>query len=508
MNNFYEELPFGVIRLTGNPLKIEYTNLRFIKIFQAEDKNSLSTESIPNFLKYIDREISKNTMEKSEIKLNEVQLIDGRYFNLVITTKKEDVLVFLYEITDSVLYERNQKENKSLVEEFSVIKEMVDVIDMPIGVISYPGMKHEIMNKKLLHIIDCMGAKTTDKVKIMNLTVKEIFRENLDMKLYNGLLSAGENGIEFISNQYFITNKDRVVEIYRLQFKPGRDKYGEINKIHIYGTDVTEIVNRNMELKKITMIKDEFFTILSHELRTPITIIYASLELAYGIYYKEISPNINKILNRVDQNCSRLLKLINNILDTSKAEAGFLTLSNCTFDIVNNTEFIVSSVNTYAENKNIDLIFDTNIEEANVCIDKDKYEKILLNLLSNSIKFTEKGKKILVSLNIVEKYVYLSVKDEGIGIPEAKLEYIFDRFAQVSNPLSRRAEGTGLGLNLVKKLVELMNGEVNVTSKEGCGTEFVIKLEKYSSVGNTLENNVMIDATTNKKINIEFSDID
>jgi signal transduction histidine kinase len=507
MNNFYEELPFGVIILTGSPLKIQFTNFKFIEIFQTEDKISLGAEIMTNFLKYLDRVINKWFIEKNEMQLNEVELIDGRYFNLVITIKEEDVQVFLYEITDSVLYERSQKENKNFAEQFSVIKDMVDSIDMPIGVISFPEMKYELINKKLLYIIECMGAKTIDSIKIMDLTIKDIFEENLDVELYNGIVSAAENGIDFISNEHFITNKERSVEIYRLHFKPHKDEHGKTIKIHMYGTDVTEIVNHNNELKKLTTIKDEFFTIVSHELRTPITIIYASLELAYGIYYKEISPSINKILNRIDQNCSRLLKLINNILDTSKAEAGFLILNNYTFDIINNTEFIVNSVNTYAESKNINLIFDTNIEEANVCIDKDKYEKILLNLLSNSIKFTTEGKKILVSLNVGDKYVYLSVKDQGIGIPKSKLEYIFDRFAQVNNSLSRRAEGTGLGLNLVKKLVELMNGEVNVISKEGYGTEFVIKLERYSSVGNVTENNTMIDATTNKKINIEFSDI-
>jgi signal transduction histidine kinase len=153
------------------------------------------------------------------------------------------------------------------------------------------------------------------------------------------------------------------------------------------------------------------------------------------------------------------------------------------------------------------LIFDTNEEEYMVCLDKDKYEKILLNLLSNAIKFTPEGKQILVTLNMEDEYISLSVKDQGIGIPLNKLDYIFDRFAQVNTSLSRRAEGTGIGLSLVKKLTEYMSGQILVDSKEGEGSEFCIKFTKSNLNSTSAIEVASIDTTINDKINIEFSDI-
>ncbi len=222
-------------------------------------------------------------------------------------------------------------------------------------------------------------------------------------------------------------------------------------------------------------LKDEFFTIISHELRTPLTIIYSSLQLAYDIYPEDINLNIDKILKRINQNTARLLKLINNILDISKAEAGFLTLNNEYFDIVLETENIVNSITNYANSKNINLIFDTTKEEEEVWIDKDKYERILLNLLSNAVKFTPENKSIYVTLKIYKNNFKLIVKDEGRGIPKEKIDCIFNRFAQVNSSLSRSAEGTGIGLSLVKKIVDLMDGEIKVYSIWGRELHLLLK---------------------------------
>jgi signal transduction histidine kinase len=128
-------------------------------------------------------------------------------------------------------------------------------------------------------------------------------------------------------------------------------------------------------------------------------------------------------------------------------------------------------------------------------------------LLSNEIKFTPEGRQIIVSLKINEENFYLSVKDFGVGIPNDKIKSIFDRFAQVDNTLSRRAEGTGIGLALVKKLVELMDGEINVVSEVGKGTEFVVNLKKISVKTNCLNNYAILMENMHDRINIEFSDI-
>ncbi|GLC32301.1 ATP-binding protein [Clostridium omnivorum] len=134
-------------------------------------------------------------------------------------------------------------------------------------------------------------------------------------------------------------------------------------------------------------------------------------------------------------------------------------------------------------------------------------KKILLNLLSNAIKFTPEGKQILVELQIENETVALSVKDQGIGIPDNKIDFIFDRFVQINTSLSRRAEGTGIGLSLVKKLVELMEGDIKVKSKEGKGTEFIMKFKKQGGQTPSTNNLVRLDSSMSDKIHIEFSDI-
>jgi signal transduction histidine kinase len=300
---------------------------------------------------------------------------------------------------------------------------------------------------------------------------------------------------------------DDAIKYFKIKYKPFIGSDNKTYCVHIHAIDITEEENRSIELKKINQVKDEFFTIMSHELRTPLTIIYSSLQLANKIYVTEITPNIKKTFTRIDQNCGRLLKLINNILDLSKIEAGFLELNDVRFDIVEFTESIVNMVNSYAINKGVSLIFDTNEEEIELTLDKDKYEKILLNLLSNAIKFTGEGKSILINLNIDNKYIHLDVKDEGIGIPQSKINCIFDRYVQINNSLSRRAEGTGLGLALVKSFVELMNGDIKVFSEEGNGTTFSLCFERNNTERNLDENCSIMFANINDRINIEFSDI-
>lgn len=423
--------------------------------------------------------------------------------NPIINQRKELLytIVTIKDITEVKRHELNAEEQARF------IKDVVDTIDVPIAVVEYPDMNVKLANRNFDFLAESFSGEKINSSELINKNAADIFKNKSNEMLYKALQLCGELNREYTFSPYELTDAGNGKRFYKLKFKPFKGKLDNIMSVYIHALDITEEVNHSLELEKITNLKDEFFTIISHELRTPLTIIYSSLQLAYDIYGKEIGPNIDRTLGRISQNCSRLLKLINNILDISKAEAGFLTSNITNFDIVLTTEAVVNSVNFYARSKDIDLIFDTNIEEAEVSLDKDKYEKILLNLLSNAVKFTPGGKKILITMQIDEKYINLSVKDEGVGIPEDKLESIFDRFAQVNSSLSRRAEGTGLGLSLVKKLVELMGGNISVNSVLEEGSEFVIKFNNICIENVQQESYSMIDANMNDKINIEFSDV-
>jgi signal transduction histidine kinase len=429
-------------------------------------------------------------LDKTTENIKYLEINSNPIFNL----DKELVytIVTLKDVTETKIHQINAEEQASFV------KDVVNNLDVPIAVIDYPSLTYKLMNKKYNSILKRNSEKFGSS---------EVLKTDLGEDLYNILICSGEKGKEYSISSYTVIDENNNERVYKLKFSPYKDSKGKVSRIHLHGLDITDEINHSRELEKVTRLKDEFFTVISHELRTPLTIIYSSLQLAYNIYTKEITLNLDKTLRRIDQNCSRLLKLINNILDLSKAEAGFLTVNNSSFDVVYATENIVSSVNLYAKSKDIELIFDTNEEECAVCMDKDKYEKILLNLLSNAIKYTPEKKQIMVILDIREEKVSLSVKDEGIGIPEDKLNYIFDRFAQVNTSLSRRAEGTGIGLSLVKKLVEYMEGQIVVTSEEGLGSEFLVEFDKINLSSEPQLEVATMDTSISDKIDIEFSDI-
>lgn len=208
----------------------------------------------------------------------------------------------------------------------------------------------------------------------------------------------------------------------------------------------------------------------------------------------------------IKQNCYRLIRLINNLVDITKINSNFLKMNFHNYDIVQLVKNIVLSIVPYAESKNITVIFDTFIEELEVKCDSDSIERIILNLLSNAIKFSRKDGRILVTMDCDSSYVTIKVIDNGIGIPEDKVDKIFDTFVQADKELSRVNEGSGIGLSLVKSLVELYDGLVFVGDTSAAGSEFVVKIPnkkiKYELVRIRKNSNDIIN-----KINIEFSDI-
>lgn len=392
-------------------------------------------------------------------------------------------------------------------EQSSFINDVINTMDIPIAVVTYPQLEVTLVNEQLRSTIRKSADIKPDKLFGKTVNILEALSGSNYSKLTDMILKCGEKGAEGSYSPLEINTYDEK-KYYKVKFKPLKDTNKRTNLILISAADITEEICRSLELENITNMKDEFFAVMSHELRTPLTVIYSSLQLAYSVYGNEITPNIGKNLLRISQNCSRLLKLINNILDISKAEAGFLSVNSVDFDIIEVTEYIVSSINTYARVKEIDMQFVSDFDALDISMDKDKYEKILLNLLSNAMKFTPKGKKITVTLDADETIIRLSVKDEGIGIPEDKINSIFDRFAQVNSSLSRRAEGTGLGLALVKKFVDIMGGTIEVKSIMDCGTEFIVSFKRNSSQGVEKDNFSLMDVNVKEKINIEFSDID
>ncbi|MDO4535637.1 MAG: HAMP domain-containing sensor histidine kinase [Clostridium perfringens] len=248
------------------------------------------------------------------------------------------------------------------------------------------------------------------------------------------------------------------------------------------------IIKKTLENKECYIIlgkreKKMFMMDMSHELKTPINIILSTIQLLKKniddkaiLCNKEI--NLISYLDSIKRNSFRILNLVNTIMDINKIEEGYYKINNGKCEIVSAIEDIIQSVVKYGEAKNLEIIFDTNIEEKFILCDIEKIEHILLNLLSNSIKYTNEGGKVEVSLEVLEGELKVSVKDNGIGIDKESLNMIFDRFYQGNNhkKLLKKSKGSGVGLFLVKSLVKIQNGTIYCKSEQEKGSEFVFTL--------------------------------
>ena len=267
------------------------------------------------------------------------------------------------------------------------------------------------------------------------------------------------------------------------------------------------------EIKEIEKAKTQFFANLSHEIKTPINIIYSCfqlLDINKGKGETELWNSYNKYYGTIKQNCYRLLRLVNNLVDITKIDSGFMKLNFINYEIVSLVEDITLSIVPYVESKNITVLFDTYVEELVIKCDPESLERVILNLLSNAVKFSNENGNITVLLDANKDFVIIKVKDDGIGIAPEVSDYVFERFAQEDKSFNRKKEGSGIGLSLVKSLVELHGGVVYLEKSVEQGCEFVIKIPNKILDESKNEEIKSIDIDNKpliQKVNIEFSDI-
>lgn len=271
--------------------------------------------------------------------------------------------------------------------------------------------------------------------------------------------------------------------------KCNKDAYIKLLQESLYAKD-EQIQN----LKERYSREVNFFTSISHELKTPLSVILGALQL---IEQKDLHKTIHNTQSEEDphslfkescfynhkkaikQNCYRLLRLVNNILDISRIDAGFMKLNLTNCNLVNLAGEITRSILPYAEQKNLKLEFVTECDQIMTALDINIMERILLNLLSNAIKFTDSDGNIYVSvLRSGEDSVLIIIRDTGRGIPANMHSKIFERFNQSDNQTLKNIEGTGsgIGLSLVKAFVGLLNGSIYLKSEENVGSEFKIEI--------------------------------
>ena len=266
----------------------------------------------------------------------------------------------------------------------------------------------------------------------------------------------------------------------------------KVNTLDRLVNEKTNKLRKEMEkneqlFKKVLSLeqnKNNYFVNLSHELRTPLNVLSSINQLIKEFTKKDnfITPEkLSYYMGIMDRNCSRLLSLINNLIDHTKIENNSYIINKKDEDIVYLVEETVLDMKDYIEEKGLELIFDTDVEEKVIRCDKVDIERCIINLVGNAVKFTPEGGLIEVLLQDLDDKVKIIVKDNGIGISEENQKIIFDRFNQVVDESSEQKGGSGLGLTITKQLITLHNGEIYVESEVGVGSEFIIILPVYSS---------------------------
>lgn len=257
-----------------------------------------------------------------------------------------------------------------------------------------------------------------------------------------------------------------------------------IEEITITFEDITEKIKIEkikveIERKRINdNIKKDFLSNMSHDFKIPINVIYSAIQLENLLILNNDIKGVEKYNAISKQNCLTLIRLTNNIIDMSKISSEYVNPILIRGNIVEFIEDRVSSLIVYAKLSNIDIIFDTNEEELYMKYDRELMERIILNLISNAIKFTPKEGRINVSLSHNQKNIFISVEDTGCGMDEKFAKEAFNRYSMNSQDLYKNFQGTGVGLYVVYNLVNLQKGEISVSSKVGEGTKFTMKFYK------------------------------
>ncbi len=283
------------------------------------------------------------------------------------------------------------------------------------------------------------------------------------------LLGTVHDNALFLSNNFFLLATFIVVtfsQAYSLALEE-REFLGAL-----------ELTEANQRLKEMDRYKTNFFSNITHELKTPLTLIHAPVESMLEGDLGAWEPSQLEMLRGVQRNSLRLLRLINDLLDLSKLEAARLRLRIEETDLDPYLRGMVASVEHLAVRKSLTLQVEHVGEDSTVWIDHHRFERVVINLLANATKFTPEGGKIVVRVDAGGPEVVMTVEDTGIGIPEDKLEFIFDRFSQVDSSSTRKFGGTGIGLALVRELVELHGGVIHAESEEGVGTAMHVRLQR------------------------------
>ena len=403
--------------------------------------------------------------------------------------------------------EKIRREDSSYIKtQYDSLKKIIENLDLGFARYTYPEFKFIGINHKGYELLKELFPDLVPQEELKNISMHDIFvgKVHIIDNIIHESLNNKKTSCFRISK--YKTYKGETV-YYRWIYQPLLNLKGEILEVIITGINITKEMK---EMEEALRIQDEIYANVSHELKTPLNVIFSANQMM-DIYLNNDSINeykekLNNYNHSIKQNCYRLIKLINNIVDLSKSNSGLLEINPININIVNVVRSIINSVSIYVKSKGLEITFYSNVEVKIIACDVSMIERVMLNLISNAVKFSKTNGKIKVNVLDKEDIVEISVKDSGTGIKKKHQDLIFQRFYQADKSISRNAEGSGIGLSLVKSIIELHGGNIRVESVLGKGSNFIFELP--AKVIN--EKNDIININTNNKVEmlkIEFSDI-
>lgn len=427
-----------------------------------------------------------------------------KFYNYVIDKIRDDYFnIINYNIEEAV--NRKKQLNSLLIKRNKILNDTNTLINKARN--NYNILLDSIYGAVCLFSDDKLEYMNDSMINKFNIDSKKLINMDIDIflkKYCNITLDKIENAKSYP----FEINIDKTIDGYRL-FLISPNKFNKI----LYIEDLND-KNENRKLQKQfeeilenDKQKREFFANISHELKTPINLISSGLQINKIHIQENRIDAVDENRKIIMQNCLRLIRTINNFIDANKISEGYVTPDMKVYNIVDIVENTALGCNKDIENFNSRLIFDSEEEEIYVRCDKDLITRIVLNLLSNSIKYGKKGGTIKIDLSIEQDKVCVKIKNDTPKINREVIPYVFDQFTKLNKSFNRVKEGSGLGLFLTKSLVELQGGTIELIS-ENKRNEFIIKFDYIKDVDEEeicYENFEM--NSIEEKVNIEFSDI-
>jgi signal transduction histidine kinase len=317
--------------------------------------------------------------------------------------------------------------------------------------------------------------------------IKGVFKVNsfvispvLPKEGYRGILFVGTESMDTVISEgdeeliTILANQlGQALENARLFEKTWRAQQNLENKVEERTQELTRALS---ELKVVSKRKTDFISSVSHELRTPLTSIkgYASILLTGKL--GKIPPEIQERLDKINRHSDELVHLVNDLLDIAHIESGRLIMKKEVLDLKNIIEEVLDLLSGQLKEKQIDFSFRISEDVNIIFADRSQIARVFINIISNAIKFTPQKGKITISSHKLDKAMQIDIADTGCGIPEEMQEAIFEEFYRVDNPINQEVKGTGLGLTLVKRIIEAHNGKIWVESKLNAGATFSFTL--------------------------------